>query len=81
MGQYLSKNLPGGHPTGCKARQVECSCSGQLNITALKTGILRPDDKTEANSTDNSKNLKGDQDQIFWQTLEMIKGKTKNTRE
>ena len=40
-------------------KQGEFSPSGKLNITALKTDIVRPDNKAEANSIDNLNNLNG----------------------
>ena len=50
---------PRGPPTDPKARQGEFPSSGKLNITALKTDIVRPDNKAEANSIDNLNNLNG----------------------
>ena len=49
------KKLPGGPLSGPSPRQGEFSSSGQLNTTALKTDVLRPDNKAETNSTGNSK--------------------------
>ena len=52
------QNNPRGPPTDPKARQGEFPSSGKLNITALKTDIVRPDNKAEANSVSNLNNLK-----------------------
>jgi hypothetical protein len=45
----------GGALAGPNAKQGEFSFSGQLNSTALKTDIVRPDNKVESNSIDNLK--------------------------
>jgi hypothetical protein len=69
MGQNFSKKIPGeGILAGPSARQGEFSSSKQLNITALKANVVSPE-KAKADSTDNSKNVKGGQNQVFWQTF------------
>ena len=53
-GATTCPKLPGGPLEGPKTRQGEFSSSGQLNVTASKTNILKPD-KTEVSSIDKSK--------------------------
>ena len=50
-------------------KQGEFSPSGKLNITALKTDIVRPDNKAEANSIDNLNNLHGAKPDYFGNLL------------
>ena len=57
MGQHFAKKLLGGPLAGPNGRQGEFSSSEQTNVTASKTGVLRPD-KAEASSIDNSKSIK-----------------------
>jgi hypothetical protein len=69
----------GGGLEGPNARQGEFSSSGQLNITASKTDVLRPD-KDEASYLNNSKSLKGSQKtNILTNFYRGSKAKTKNT--
>ena len=68
MEQQFTKNSHGGPLSGPDGRQEEFSSLRQLNSTALKTGVMRPDNKVKANSTNNSKHLKGGPKQIFCQT-------------
>lgn len=64
----LPKKCLGGALAGPNARQGEFSSSKQLNTTALNIDIVRPGNKVQATSTNNSKNLNGGQNQTFWQT-------------
>lgn len=59
MGPHPAKKLPGGPLAGPNARQGEFSSSEQLNITASKTDILRPE-KAEASSMKASKGAKNE---------------------
>jgi hypothetical protein len=58
-GNTLPKNS-WGDLVDMNARPGEFSSTGQLNVTALKTDV-KTDKRAEANSIDNSKNLKGGQ--------------------
>jgi hypothetical protein len=69
-GNTLPKKLPGWPLAGPNDRQGEFSSLGKLNTTALKTDVKKSDNKAEPSFIDNSKNLKGSQNENFGKLIE-----------